>query len=325
MIQKKSPDNLLIGIMGDVMIGRTLDEVLDRTPPEYIWGDLLSFLHQTDFNLINLEAALTKSEERVEKVFNFKTDPSHIKSLNAAHISVTNLANNHILDFSESGLLETLSTLDKVSIGHIGAGKNIADAQKPFFLSKNGIHIGMIGCTDNEPLWAAKENKPGTFYVRVGDIEKIKPLISEVKKKSDVVILSMHWGPNMVEFPTKSFIEFAHHMIECGVTLFHGHSAHCFQGIEKYKNGLIFYDTGDFVDDYAIDTELRNDESFLYLVEISQKGWEQVTLIPVIIENYRVRRAAGEEFEEIVSLLFKRCLPFDTSFQIQEQQFIQLK
>ena len=109
-------DNVVIGLTGDVMIGRLVNECLREAPPEYIWGDVLPLLLKNDVNIINLEAALTTSVREVPKVFNFKSDPEHVESLKVARVDVANLANNHVLDYSEEGLLETLDTLDAAAI-----------------------------------------------------------------------------------------------------------------------------------------------------------------------------------------------------------------
>jgi poly-gamma-glutamate synthesis protein (capsule biosynthesis protein) len=95
----------------------------------------------------------------------------------------------------------------------------------------------------------------------------------------------------MVERPEKKFIEFAHALIDRGVDIVHGHSAHIFQGVEIYKKKLILYDTGDFIDDYYVDPVLRNDRSFLFIVQCAKQKICNLRLIPVIIDNFQVNRA----------------------------------
>lgn len=300
-----SEDNkngITIGFAGDVMIGRLVNEHLYEVPAAYIWGDVLSLLRVNDLNIINLEAALTKSTKRVPKVFNFKADPKHVQTLIEGTIGLVNLANNHVLDFSKDGLIETLETLGKSHIPYVGAGKNANEAADPVILTIGGIRIGILGCTDNEPTWAATEESCGTRYVEIGnleDLESLKNDIAKVRKQVKVLILSIHWGPNMKERPSKDFIDFAHQLIDCGVDILHGHSAHIFQGVEVYKGKLILYDTGDFVDDYYVDPQLRNDRSFLFLVDLDQNGHLlALRLIPVFISNFQVNLATGKNASE---------------------------
>jgi poly-gamma-glutamate capsule biosynthesis protein CapA/YwtB (metallophosphatase superfamily) len=290
---------ITIGLTGDVMIGRLVNEFLDTAPSRSIWGNLLDEFHATDLNLINLETALTKSKKMVPKVFNFKADPEKVRSLIDGRIDVVNLANNHILDFAVEGLIETLETLNRAHILHVGAGRNLEEAQKPVIIERRGIKIGILGCTDNEPHWSATDSEPGTHYLQVGDIKTALKGIQPLRNQVDILIFSYHWGPNMRQIPTPKFVHFAHQLIDHGVDIFHGHSSHVFQGIEKYKKGLILYDTGDFIDDYAIDPILRNDESFLFLVEVSKEGFQNVRLIPCVIREFCAHRAQGEEAKKI--------------------------
>lgn len=311
-------NSLKIGFSGDVMIGRLVDEHMEKVPPEYIWGDLLSLFKQNDINLINLEAALTTSEKEVIKTFNFKSHPSHVESLKRASIDIVNLANNHVLDYSEEGLLETLDTLDKAGIKHVGAGRNITEAVEPIILEKKGIRVGFLGCTDNEPGWIATKSKPGVRYISVGDVEEIKEDIQKLRKQVDLLILSIHWGPNMRERPTRSFINFAHHLIDLGVDIIHGHSAHIFQGVEIYNKKLILYDTGDFVDDYYVDPVLRNDRSFFFIVEANKQGVLSLQLIPTLISNFQVNHAPIDITKASLQRMSELSLEFKTSLPCSE-------
>jgi poly-gamma-glutamate capsule biosynthesis protein CapA/YwtB (metallophosphatase superfamily) len=293
---------ITIGLMGDVMIGRLVNEMLNDQPPAYIWGDTLSLLQNNNLNIINLEAALTHSTRKVPKVFNFKAQPAHIQSLAAANIGIVNIANNHILDFAEEGLIETVQTLTQANILYVGAGRNAEEASKPVILNIQGIRIGILGCTDNEPSWEASPQHSGTRFVEVEDLNdpRNKALIADItalRSKVDVLVLSIHWGPNMRERPTSSFRAFAHKMIESGVDILQGHSAHIFQGIEVYREKLILYDTGDYIDDYYDGPILRNDRSFLFLVKLSRSGLIELRLIPTLISNCQVNLAHDADAE----------------------------
>jgi len=310
--QQEDSETLLIGLTGDVMLGRIVNEQISIAGYKYPWGDMLPLLNSTDVNIINLETTLTTSNKVVPKVFNFKADPDKVQSLVDAKIDVVTLANNHILDFSEEGMLETISVLDKAGIKHVGAGRNLSEATAPVIITKKNITIGVIGYTDNEPGWEATENKPGTAYVEVGDIDKVASSIKKLKEQVDIVIFTIHWGPNMREKPTKEFKDFAHNVIDSGADIFHGHSAHIFQGIEVYNRKLILYDTGDFVDDYVVDPELRNDRSFFYLVEVDKTGIKKLQLIPTLIYYMQVNGAGGANYDESVERLRSLSGEFNT-------------
>ncbi len=312
-------ERITIGLTGDVMIGRLVAEALRKLPATYPWGDLLPLLRSTDLNLINLETALTTSEEAVPKVFNFKCDPVHVQVLKEARIDVSTLANNHILDFNIKGLEETLKTLDNSDILHVGAGKTRTDAKKPVIIERKGIQIGILGYTDNEPSWEATATTPGTSYLEVGDAERVKADIDAIRNDVDLLIVTYHWGPNMRERPLDTFVDFAHHIIDCGADLLHGHSAHIFQGVERYRNKVILYDTGDFIDDYYVDPHLHNDRSFFFVIEASKEGIRNLHLIPTFISNFQVNLAKGKNLTQTVERMqqlsaeFQSDLHFDVS------------
>lgn len=275
-------NSINIGLTGDVMIGRGVNAMISSKGYVYPWGNTMALLKHTDINIINLEAALTNSNKKVFKTFNFKATPDRIKTLTEAGITLVNLANNHILDFSQEGLIETIQTLDEAGIKHVGAGRSDAEAALGCVLTRSNISIGVLGFTDNEPGWKATASGSGINYIDVlngGDRDRAKHLIAELRKQADIVIISIHWGPNMKAEPDQEVVDFAHEMIEAGADIIHGHSAHNFQGIELYRHKFILYDTGDFVDDYMVDPELKNDHSFFSgcrRIKMELKAWNYI-------------------------------------------------
>jgi len=247
--------DLRMVLIGDVMLGRGVNKVLRQVPPEYVWGDTLDIVREADYSLINLECALTRHPlpwDKTLKAFYFKSDPEPaIATLKAANITCVCIANNHTLDFKEKGLLDTLQTLDKANICRAGAGRDIAGGRAPAYREVRGFTVGLVAFTDNEPDFAATSKRPGVNYIPViPDMPEVAPLLETVEEageRADIVIVSAHWGPNMRLRPPREFRTLAHRLIDAGADIFHGHSAHNFQGIEIYKGKPIFYDTGDFI------------------------------------------------------------------------------
>ena len=305
-----------IGLAGDTMIGRLVNIAISERGYSYPWGNILSLLSSTDLNLVNLETTLTTSIDVVPKTFNFKADPDKVQTLQIGNIHAVNIANNHILDFGESGLIETIQTLNYAGIAHVGAGINIQEAKRPIIYAKNGIRIGIIGYADYPQEWAATDTKPGINYIQIGDVSPIKKDIADIRKKVDLLILSIHWGPNMRQRPTQEFRDFAHAIIDAGVDILHGHSAHVFQGIEQYGDGLILYDTGDFVDDYAVTQSLRNDWALFFEITAEKKDAKvkikQLKLVPLFISNMQVNKAEGLTAAKILEKIRLLSQEFNT-------------
>ncbi len=313
-IKQNTIQNITLAFAGDVMLGRLVNDyvILGNKPDTYVWGDMIELFKKADLRIINLENAIASSGKpwsKTPKVFFYRADPKAIDVLKSAKIDYVTLANNHVLDYDVEAFIETLQHLEKNKIPYAGAGRNLSEAEKPAFLEAKGIKIAVIAFTDNMPEWEATKTKPGVNYIDISMDEKnfgkLRKSIKDVKNKSDIVVVSAHWGPNMRQRPTKTFKEFAHAVIDAGADIFHGHSAHIFQGIEVYKGKLIMYDTGDFVDDYAVDEYLRNDQTFLFLVSLNKNGIEKIELIPGLISYMQVNKAKSPEFEEIANKMIK--------------------
>jgi poly-gamma-glutamate synthesis protein (capsule biosynthesis protein) len=127
------------------------------------------------------------------------------------------------------------------------------------------------------------------------------------RRQADMVIFSMHWGPNMRARPTSAFRDFARRVIAAGADVFWGHSAHVVQGIEVWHGKPILYDTGDFVDDYAVDPELRNDLSGLFLLRLQPPAIARIDIVPVAIGRCQVNQARGAERDWFVERFTALC------------------
>src|SRR3990172_16311 len=157
-----------LAFTGDVMLGRLTRSYLEHFGPTYVWGDLMPALREARLRLINLECAVTESDRRWsqwQKAFYFRTAQLGADALKLAGIDHASLANNHILDYREQGLLDTLRALDERGIKHAGAGPNLAGAREPAWLEAEGKRIAVFSATDNEPLWAAGSDRPGIYYL----------------------------------------------------------------------------------------------------------------------------------------------------------------
>lgn len=302
------PDgSIRLVLMGDVMLGRMMNDVMRRSGPAYPWGDTISLLRQADLVVVNLECVIATDGvpwSRWPKVFHFRADPVAVESLRLARIRAVTLANNHVLDFEEEALLEMLRRLEDAGIAYCGAGPDLAAAERPAILSRKGVTLGIVAFTDNEPGWAAGPSRPGINYVpiRVTDdvMSRVRRAIRAARTGgAALVVFACHWGPNMRERPTPTFREFAHAVVESGADLFFGHSAHIIQGIEVYHGKPIIYDAGDFVDDYAVDPGLRNDQGLLFQLRASRDGITALDLYPTLITHYQVNFAGGSERESI--------------------------
>jgi len=324
---------LTLAFTGDVMLGRYVNELLKTLQPDDLWGDLLPHLAQADLRIVNLECALTSHLQpwmRTEKMFHFRADPEAVRVLQAARIDACVLANNHILDFEERGLLDTLRGLDAAGIRHAGAGANAAEAAAPAMLEVHGVppcRVALLSCTDNEPGFAAGAEHPGTNYLEVSlqneTLARIASSIAQARAQgADLVVFSNHWGANFVERPSPEFRSFARRVIEFGADIYYGHSAHICQGIEIHQGKPILYDTGNFIDDYAVHPLLRNDRCCLFKVIFEHGKLTRIELLPVSLSVAHVALARGEEFEAICARMEMLCAEFGTRLMRRNDRLV---
>lgn len=310
-----------LALVGDVMLGRLVNDILKRKPPAYPWGDTLSLLQEADFCACNLECALADHGvpwSATLKAFHFRSDAKNVAVLQAAGMTAVSLANNHALDFGEEALFEMLQALDAAGISHAGAGRTLAEAARPAIIEIAGQKLGWLAWTDNEPDWAAAEARPGTLYVPA-DLEsqrarRLLALIGQLKEQGiDWMMVSAHWGPNWGVAPPAGHPSFARALIDAGADLVFGHSGHVVRGIEIYRERPILYCVGNFIDDYAVDPLERNDQSYLVSLEIEGRALRHLRLYPTIIQDCRAMLASGHEAEEIAARVQRRCADLGTA------------
>jgi poly-gamma-glutamate synthesis protein (capsule biosynthesis protein) len=286
-----------IALLGDVMLGRLVNDRLKAVRAEYPWGDTLSVLRKADVRIANLECVLAAGGEPAPgKTFHFRSEPTNVESLRRAGIDLVSLANNHVLDFGPDAFREMPPLLDAAGILHAGAGMDAEAARRPAVLRAAGTTIRLIAFTDNQPDWEADRN-PGVYYVPVADADRrtteLLDLVRRTKSLTGLLIVSAHWGANWGSAVPSEHRALAHALVQAGADVVFGHSPHVFRGVELYRNRPILYSAGDFVDDYAVDPVERNDQSFIFLLDTDGATPRALRLYATLIGEFQVRLAGA--------------------------------
>ncbi len=319
-----------IALTGDVMLGRLVDEAVVRNPavpPQAVWGDVLPLMLEADRRLINLECVISRRGRPWRpdsKAFHFRTHPRAIECLRAARIDGVTLANNHVLDYGADALSDCLALLDRAGIVHAGAGATLDEALRPAYLDLPQGRLAVLAVTDNEPEWEATPTSPGTHYVDVGSQGLAEPsrarvaeALARARRQADLVLVSAHVGPNWGA-PSHAMQVLAREVLDLGADLYWGHSNHTPQGIAIHRGKGILYSTGDFIDDYAVDEDERNDLSFLFVLEAERRRLARIRLHPVCIERFAVRRATTHEAAWLARTMHAKCAAFGTSVRFAD-------
>jgi poly-gamma-glutamate synthesis protein (capsule biosynthesis protein) len=312
-----------LALVGDVMLGRLVNDALRHAEPSFPWGDVLPLLWNTDWRCCNLECVVSDvvPDRLPDKVFRFRSDTRNVAVLKAAEIDAVASANNHSLDFGPEAMLDMLRHLDRAGITHAGAGANLAEArQAALHTTRAGTRIALVACTDNEPRWAAGEQTPGVHHVQCDaghpSAKVLAAQVRHLRSLADIVIVSVHWGGNWGWRPPFEHRMLGRELIQAGADVVFGHSCHVFRGIEIVGRGVIIYSAGNFIDDYAVDEVERNDWSFLFSLQVVGGRVVRLRLRPTVIRSFQARLADPATAVQILSTMQKLCHELGTPVEI---------
>ena len=304
-----------LGFAGDLVLGRRVSAKLEQGfPAADMWGDLRPHMTAADAMIGNLEGPITRHAKRWPwpKAFYFRADPLAVAALTAGNFRCLALANNHMLDFRAEGIAETRQHLADAGIAFAGAGAGAAETREPAIFDAGGRRIGFVSITNTVPAFAATDTRAGTCYWPIrtdrDTLGRLAGLVLGLRRRgAEILVLSIHWGPNYRWWPPPRYRSFARRAIELGFDIIHGHSAHLLQAAEFHGTGVILYDTGDFIDDFWPVPGLPTWRSFLFLIETKPGGPPALTMIPATLGTGTVAVASDAEARLIRDGMVRRC------------------
>lgn len=291
-------------ISGD--IGKVIDE------------KILSILKKADYRIFNLEAPLTQSSNALSKEGpNIKAEIETVKGIKCLDANLITLANNHILDYNQEGLDETIKTLNENNINIVGAGKNLDEATKSFIFKIGDLNIGVYACTEHE-YTLAQEDKGGA-----NPFDPFESLdhIQDLKSKVDYLIVLYHGGKEFYRYPTPYLQKVCRKIIDKGADFVTCQHSHCIGTYENYKDGKILYGQGNFLFDRDDPINYEYKQTGL-LIEIEFKSDKHlmkpfINYYPIKKEKEKIRLALKEEAQQIIEEFETRAK------QIKEKGFIE--
>jgi poly-gamma-glutamate synthesis protein (capsule biosynthesis protein) len=321
-----NPAGIAIGLLGDVMLGRTVAKALEHRAPETIWApELRALAGSLDLVVCNLECSISERGHPVTliegKPFFFRGPPAAVEALTAMNIRAVGLANNHALDFGESALEDTLELLTAASIATAGAGFGLDAARLAAVVKAAGRRVGLIAVTDHPVEYAAAPERWGVALaqMRAGPPRWLLEQIAAARSRCDLVIAFPHWGPNMTTRPARWQQRAAAELHAAGADLVAGHSAHVFHGV-GWNGAPTLFDLGDVLDDYMVHPDLRNDLGVLAIWR--PRSDPQLELVGLRLAHCHTRLAEGADAEWIAARLDRACRLLGTSVtRSAEQRF----
>lgn len=291
---------------GDIMLVGSAKPIIEQRGVDYPFDGMRRIIEAADLAIGNLEMPLaTTGNPLPEKEFTFVGQPKLAEGIANAGFDVLALANNHMGDYGDDALLETLEVLSANNLRYCGAGPNLQAARLPAIVRLQNAQIAVLAYSKTYPFeFFAAETNPGTVN---GIAEIFVPDIRAAREWADLVVVSFHWSGELVTEPREYQEWLGRQVIDAGADLVFGHHPHVLQGIEIYKGKIIAYSLGDFV--FGSSSESKHTGAILR-VTFRDGETKRGEIIPINVDNREVQfqprtlsgDAAGMAIDEIQTL-----------------------
>lgn len=287
VLKEESNREVTLSFTGDIILARSVNFLTVKNN-DFTWAfrNIADELKTSDITISNLESPLIKKCPLTNEGFKFCGDERNIEGLVFSGIDVVGISNNHMGNYGEEGVKETISNLEKNNILVSGANTReiaykVVNGTKFAFLSLN-----TIGFIESSLVWGSEEN--------------IKNLILEAKKNADVVIVQLHWGVEYVEDPTDNQKKLGRLAIDSGADMVVGNHPHWIQKYEIYKDRYILYALGNFVFDQEWSQKTK--EGVIAKVKVKENKIFDLEFTSIEIRNY------GQTFKTYNSNIFPKLM-----------------
>lgn len=249
-----------------------------------ITPDLIARMDSADIMMVNNEFTYSNRGAPLSgKTFTFRAKPEMAENLLKLSVDIVSLANNHVFDYGETALIDTLDTLDHYEIPYVGAGRNLEEAKKIVYMEKGGMKIAFVSATQVERsyVFTKEATDSSAGVLRTFSPEAFLEVIRRAEETSDFVVVYVHWGTEgMNQFEGDQQL-LGHQYIDAGADLVIGDHPHCLQGVEYYKGVPIFYSLGNYwFNSRTLDTGLVE-------ADICRDGLLELRFVPCLQQNCR--------------------------------------
>lgn len=302
------------------------DLVIDQAyKTSNINSNVVDLFNNSDLNIVNLEAPVTASNSKI-----IKTGP-HLKSnekstldvLKTLRIDAVTLANNHLLDYDEKGVKDTLEFCENNKIQTVGAGMNLKEASKTKYFDTKEGKIALVNFAENEWSSATEETAGANPMDIIDNTNQIK----EAKKNADFVFVIIHGGHEYYNLPSPRMQKQYRFYAEQGADLIVGHHTHCISGHETYKGVPIYYSLGNFL--FTKPSTYEDWYSGLILeVEIKdEKIKTQLHPVKQTKENFSLRFMEADEKQVVLNRIsnYNQIISDSEALQVNWNIFIAKK
>ena len=285
--EEEAEKEIILSFVGDLNLNGFQALYLSEGIKGLLCDSCINELVSADYTMGNHEFAFSNRGEPAEKEYVFREDPELVSALQDMGMDIVSLANNHALDYGQNALLDTMETLQNVSIEYVGAGADYNEAKALKTVELKGKKLGFLAASRVIPTtsWNAESDKPGMFTCY--DPTELLKAIQEAKESCDVVIVYLHWGEERKEYPEDYERQLGKDCIDAGADLVLGSHPHILQGFEFYKGKAICYSLGNFL-------FLRTTDTVVLQASISSENEITLRLSPYVRDGSRLVEAGDK-------------------------------
>ena len=240
------PGKITLAFAGDVnFAGRTARLLKD---PATAFGSIAPLLKSADFTALNLETTVTSRGRPQPKTYHFRTTPLAFTALRGAGVNLVTMANNHVLDYGQTGLADTLAAAKAARFPYVGIGASAAAAWAPYVTTINGTRIAVVGVSQVAELassWVATGTRPGE--ANAINLHRTLAAVRAAKRLAKTVIVFMHWGTEGQACPDSNQLSLAPKLAAAGASIIIGAHAHMLQGSGWLGHTFVAYGMGNFL------------------------------------------------------------------------------
>lgn len=256
--------SLKINILGDICLTDTTRNTVTKREPQHLFNGLHEILVNADFNIGNLEAPVPDQKHTpiLKTGPALKNDSNLLSILSKTKFKAIGLANNHIRDYGNDAVVNTIDELEKLNIKTFGAGPNKIEAKKPCFVQIGGVTIGLMAFAEHEFNLAGKNVAGANGFDSFESFNEIE----EFKTKCDYLVILFHGGVEYHKYPSPLLQKRCRKMVLSGANLILCQHSHCIGAMETYKEGTIVYGQGNSVFGYKDNHPTWNEGLVIELV-----------------------------------------------------------
>jgi Bacterial capsule synthesis protein PGA_cap len=304
-----------IAFLGDTLLGGDAQPVLDREGYDYALAEIAPLVADADLVVANLEGVVSERplEPMPHRRWAYRARPESLAALIAIGVRVVSLGNNHVLDYGQDGLADTLAALDAAGIARCGAGQDDHAARRPAIVEVAGQRIGFLSALARYKLHLeadgyARSGHGGPARLRSATIRGDLAALEDL----DARIALVHWGRNF-----RPITDGQRRMADAlrsssSAELVVGHHPHIAQTVDCDGRCPILFSIGNAAFG-SVGRFAQFDAppyGLLVTVELDDSGAPaaveaRLLLVDNRVVNYRTRPAEGDEANRVLRALLE--------------------